>query len=124
MLVSISIVVLFVCCKKERKIIVKRHCSITLYIVHCTLYIIVKRHFSITLYILGTTPAAVAFVLFNDRNLDNHIGYQVEFCLHISTFVRFLRFRHKKPWNCTFLCISETLGILCCWYFLLEGSVL
>ena len=40
----------------------------------------------VVLFVSCTTPAAVAFVLFNDRNLDDHFAYQV---------VRFLRFWHK-----------------------------
>ena len=67
MLVSISIVVLFVCC---------------------------------------TTPAAVAFVLFNDRSLDKHIDYQVIgicFCqiltLHLLCTLKALGIIFRHFWH-------------------------
>ena len=39
------------------------------------------------LFVICTTPAAVAFVLYNNSNLEDDIGYQVAICLSISTFL-------------------------------------
>ena len=55
----------------------------------------------VVLFVCSTTPAAICFVLYNDSNLVDNIGYQVA----ISIFVRFPRFWHRIALESNFLWI-------------------